>query len=120
MSSMRSRLALLVATAVLLTPGWNENGPAESPQQSELAAIVLAAPAEKGVIRESTTDMEHRLGARQGKRSSNIISLAILASGLAAFLFLSLEIVFSRRGTLAHLFQLRAQFIRGPPPLHAA
>ena len=117
---MRSRLSLLVATTVLLTPGWHGDGSAESLQRSELAAIVLATPSEKGVIPAAASDMKHRLSAREAKRSPTSLSVAVVASGVAAFVFLLLQVISSSAATLVHLFQLRARFIRGLPLLHAA
>jgi hypothetical protein len=115
---MRSLFALLVAAAVLFSPGWHADGSSGSSQRSELDAIVLAPTAEKGVVRDS--DLRRQLGTRQVNGRFNIIFCAIVTFGLMSVAFVLMHIFGSVPIPLVRFFRLRTRFSRGPPLLHAA
>jgi hypothetical protein len=117
---MRSLFALLVAAAVLFTPGWHADGSSGSTRRSELAAIVLAPISEKGVVRESSSELRQQLGTRQINGRLDVISFAIVSFGLTSVAFVLMHIVFSVPLALVRFFRLRTRFSRGPPLLQAA
>ena len=117
---MRSLFALLVAAAVLFTPGWHADGSSGSARRSEVAAIVLTPTTEKGVMRESAGDLWRQAGIRQVNGRFNVIFLAIVSFGLTSVAFVLMHIVFSVPIPLVRFFRLRTRFTRAPPLLQAA
>lgn len=117
---MRSRLALLVAAAVVFAPGWQGEGAPDPSTGSDLAARVLAPTVDKGRVRDSLVDVKHQLGLRQTKRRPGIVSITVTPFALAAIAFLLLWVVSCLPGSLIHLFRPRSRFSRAPPRLQPA
>jgi hypothetical protein len=118
---MRSRFALLVATAVVFAPGWYGQ---EAPQHrwgGDLAARVLAPTVDEGAMREAAADLKHQLSSRQGKRwRPSLPSAAIVALGLGAISLVIFWGVACHRQQPPLRLRLRHRFSRAPPLLQHA
>jgi hypothetical protein len=69
---MRSRLALLVAAAIVFAPGWNGRGRPEAPRGGELAVRILAPTFDEGQIRETARDIKQQVKSRYAKPSGSL------------------------------------------------
>jgi hypothetical protein len=119
--SMGSRLALVVAAAVIFAPGWYGQEAPQHPRSSDLAARVLAPTVDEGAMREAAADLKHQLSSRQGKRSRpSLPSPAIVALGLGAIALVIFWGVACHRQQLPLRFRLRHRFSRAPPLLQPA
>ncbi len=117
---LRSRLALLVAAAVVFAPGWQGDGSPTPPRGSDLAARVLAPTFDQGAIRDAVADVKHQPSARQAKRRPGDISAAVAGFGLvAAGLVILWVLAFVRRPFFSPP-ALHAFFSRAPPYLQPA
>lgn len=118
---MRSRFALLIATAVVFAPGWYRQGVPQHPRGSDLVARVLAPTVDEGAMREAAADPKHQLSSRQGKRwRPSFTFVAIVVFGLGTIALLIYWAVASHREPLAPLYRLRYRFSRAPPRLQSA
>jgi hypothetical protein len=118
---MRSRFALLVATALVFASGWYEQEAPQPPRGSHLAARVLAPTVDEGTMREAAADLKLELSSRQGKRwRPSLPFAAIVALGLGAIALAIFWGVASYRQQLPFLFRLRHPFSRAPPFLQPA
>ena len=118
---MRSRFALLIATAVVFAPGWYGQEVPQHPRGSDLAARVLAPTVDEGAIREAAADLKHQLGSRQGKRwRPSPPSAAIVALGLGAVALVIFWGVPRYRQGLFLRLRLRHRFSRAPPRFQPA
>ena len=116
---MRSRLALLIATAVVFAPGWSGQEAPQHPRGSDLAARVLAPTVDEGAIREVGADPKHQV--RQSKRwRASLTSAAIAAFGLGAIALLIFWAVACHRESQPPRLRLRHRFSRAPPRLQPA
>jgi hypothetical protein len=118
---MRSRFALLIATAVVFAPGWYGQEAPEHPRGSDLAARVLAPTVDEGAIREIGADPKHQLSTRQSKRwRPSLSSAAIAAFGLGAIALLIFWAVACHRESQPPRLRLRHRLSRAPPRLQPA
>jgi hypothetical protein len=114
---MRSRLALVLAAAVVFAPGWQGGTTPEPLRGSDLAALVLAPTVDEGAVRESVRDVKHQLGAQQAKRRPDVISATVTGLGLATTgLVIVWVLAFYRRRLLSQP-TLHTYLSRAPPRL---
>jgi hypothetical protein len=118
---MRSRFALLIATAVVFAPGWYGPETPQHPRGSDLAARVLAPTVDEGTIREVAADLKHQLRTRQSKRwHPSLTSAAIAACRLGAISLGTLWAAADHRESLPPRLRLRHRPSRAPPLLQPA
>jgi hypothetical protein len=113
---MRSRLALLVAAAIVFAPGWNGRGRPEPPRGGDLAVRILAPTFDEGQIREPAWDIKQQVRSRYAKpfrslpMSPGAVGFALSASALALLWLLSIS-----RERLIRCIPLRRECSRAPP-----
>jgi hypothetical protein len=113
---MRSRLALLVAAAIVFAPGWNERGRPEPPRGGDLAVRILAPTFDEGQVRGAPWDINQHVRNRYAKPSQPIatfpgaVGLALGATALALLWLISLS-----GDRLIRCIPLRTGFSRAPP-----
>jgi hypothetical protein len=113
---MRSRLALLVAAAIVFAPGWNGRGQPEPPRGGDLAVRILAPTFDEGQVRELASDIKQNVRSRYAEPSRptatfpGSVGFALGATALALLWLISFG--------PEHLFRLtlpRTGFSRAPP-----
>ncbi len=119
---MRSRVALLVAAAVIFAPGWQGQGSPRHLQGSDLAARVLAPTVDEGAIRGAVADIKHELNGRHAKRWRMGITFEVIPTfGLGALALVIFWVVVAfYSGSFLGLYRLRFRFTRAPPRLQPA
>jgi hypothetical protein len=118
---MRSRFALLIATAVVFAPGWYGQEAPQHPRGGDLAARILAPTVDEGAIREVGSDPKHQLSTRQSKRwRPSLTSAAIAAFGLGAIALANFWAVACHRESQPPRLRLRLRLSRAPPRLQPA
>jgi hypothetical protein len=112
---MRSRFALLIAAAVVFTPGWHGR-PSQHPRTSDLVARVLAPTGDEGVMRHPAPSVKHQLGGRQTKRwRPGFTSETTATFSFGALTIVILWTLASYWGPMFGLHRFRFRFSRAPP-----
>jgi hypothetical protein len=118
---MRSRFALLIATAVVFAPGWYGGETPQHPRGSDLAARVLAPTVDEGAVREAVADVMRQVGGQQARiRRPDRTFEFDTSLGFGALATLILWIADTSSGPPFGLNRLRSRFDRAPPCLRSA
>ena len=113
---MLSRLALLVAAALIFAP-YQTGGDLPGPSRgADLAARVLAPTFDEGTIRGAAKDLNHQLInqdiTRAGGGQSLVATAGTIPVGIAVFVLWLLGVEQIR---LVHRFYRASRVSRGPP-----
>jgi len=118
---MRSRFALLIATAVVFAAGWYGQEAPQHPRGSDLVARVLTPTGDEGAMREAAADPKPQLSSRQGNRwRPNFTFVAIVAFGLGATALSFYWAIACHREPPPPPHRVRYRFSRAPPHLQPA
>ena len=117
---MRSRVAILIAAAVVFAPGWHRQAAPRHVEGGALVARVLAPTVDEG-LQEAATDVKHQLGVRQLKRwHPSLTSVGTFGASVAATALVVLWIVATHRGRLNFVYRFSKRLSRAPPRLQPA
>jgi hypothetical protein len=112
---MGSRLALLIAAALIFAPGQPGEGQPQQSRGGNLAARVLAPTVDEGMIR-GDADVKHGINRRQANLWRPSITLDVVAFfALSALALLLVWIVASSTRPLLGRYRRRFRFSRAPP-----
>jgi hypothetical protein len=118
---MRSRLALLVAAAIIFAPAPYERRQSEPPLGADLALRMLAPTFDEGTLGEAVPEVKRQVRGRHVKRFHPAVTLAgglALMAGLIGLALLWL--IASNSVQVIGLIRLSAGFSRAPPALQLA
>jgi hypothetical protein len=118
---MRSRVAILIAAAVVFAPGWHRQAAPRHVEGSALVARVLAPTVDEGTLQEAATNVKHQLGVRQLKRwDPSLTSVGTFGASVAATALVVLWIIATHRGRLNFVYRFSKRLSRAPPRLQPA
>jgi hypothetical protein len=118
---MRSRVAIVIAAAVVFAPGWHGQAAPRHAEGSALVARVLAPTVDEGTLQEAAADVKHQLSGRQLKRwRPNLTFMATIASSVGATALVVFWIVATHRGRLNFSYRFSNRLSRAPPTLQPA
>jgi hypothetical protein len=120
-SFVRSRLALVVAAAVILAPGWYARGRPEPARGADLAARILAPTWDEGTVARAAPEVKpdpRRQYVKRFRSAANLASLAAFTLGTLGLGFLWLTA--SNRVRAIGRFRRSSRLSRAPPPLQLA
>ncbi len=113
---MRTRLALLVAAAIVFAPGWNGRGRPEPPRGGDLAVRILAPTFDEAQFREVASDLEQHVRSRYANPSRPIAtSPSAVGHALGAMALALLWLISLGSEHLIRLTLPPTGFSRAPP-----
>jgi hypothetical protein len=116
---MRSRLAIVVAAAVIFAPGWYGQAPPQQPHAGDLVARVLAPTLDEAAMRNG--DAKHQLSLRQLKRwRPSFASVPAVALFLGSTALVVYWIVALYRARLFFACRFSNRLSRAPPAIQPA